>query len=115
MLGSFQIEQGKSATQIVGLNGNGVGVLGDAEPKFQMSTYNEITFFGKLSLRFLIHWKQGGDNVNLTSLENDFGGTSPDYDNVTNKQGLPDAIYRISQIGTDAHDICAGCKLSAFA
>jgi TonB-linked SusC/RagA family outer membrane protein len=103
VLGSFQIEEGKSATQIVGLNGNGVGVLGDAEPKFQMSTYNEITFFGKLSLRFLIHWKQGGDNVNLTSLENDFGGTSPDYDNVTNKQGLPDAIYRISQIGTDAH------------
>ena len=74
---------------------NGVGVLGDAEPKFQMSTYNEITFFGKLSLRFLIHWKQGGDNINLTSLENDFGGTSPDYDNVTNKQGVPDAIYRI--------------------
>jgi TonB-linked SusC/RagA family outer membrane protein len=103
VLGSFQIEQGKSATQIVGLNGQGVGVLGDAEPKFQMSTYNEITFFGKLSLRFLIHWKQGGDNVNLTSLENDFGGTSPDYDNVSNKLGVPDAVYRIMQIGTDAH------------
>ncbi len=102
VLGSFQIEQGKSATQIVGLNGNGVGVLGDAEPKFQMNTYNEITFFRKWSLRFLIHWKQGGDNINLTSLENDFGGTSADYDKVTNKQGLPDAIYRISQIGTNA-------------
>lgn len=103
VLGSFQIEQGKSATQIVGLNGQGVGVLGDAEPKFQMSTYNEVTFFGKLSLRFLIHWKQGGDNINLTSLENDFGGTSPDYDQVTNKLGVPDAVYRIMQIGTDAH------------
>ncbi len=102
VLGSFQIEQGKSATQIVGLNGQGVGVLGDAEPKFQMSSYNEVTFFGKLSLRFLIHWKQGGDNINLTSLENDFGGTSADYDKVTNKAGLPDAIYRISQIGTNA-------------
>ena len=102
VLGSFQIEQGKSATQIVGLNGHGVGVLGDAEPKFQMNSYNEITFFRKLSLRFLIHWKQGGDNINLTSLENDFGGTSADYDKVTNKQGLPDAIYRISQIGTNA-------------
>ena len=82
---------------------DGVGVLGDAEPKFQMSTYNEFTFFGKLSLRFLIHWKQGGDNINLTSLENDFGGTSADYDNVTNKLGVPDAVYRIMQIGTDAH------------
>ncbi|MDQ2753365.1 MAG: TonB-dependent receptor, partial [Bacteroidota bacterium] len=103
VLGSFQIEQGKSATQIVGLDGNnGVDVLGDAEPKFQMNSYNEVTLFGKLSLRFLIHWKQGGDNINLTSLENDFGGTSPDYDKVTNKLGLPDAIYRISQIGTSA-------------
>ena len=33
VLGSFQVEQGKSATQIVGLNGQGVGVLGDAEPE----------------------------------------------------------------------------------
>lgn len=103
VLGSFQIEQGKSATQIVGLDGdNGVGVLGDAEPKFQMNTYNEVTFWGKLSLRFLLHWKQGGDNINLTSLENDFGGTSVDYDNVTNKLGVPDAVYRIMQIGTTA-------------
>jgi len=103
VLGSFQIEQGKSATQIVGLDGdNGVGVIGDAEPDFQMNTYNEITFFGKLSLRFLLHWKNVGDNVNLTSLQSDFGGTSPDYDEVTNKLGVPDGLYRIMQIGTTA-------------
>ncbi len=102
VLGSFQIQQGASATQILGLNGQGVGKLGDAEPTFQMNTYNEITFFNKLSLRFLIHWKKGGDNVNLTNLENDFGGTSADFDKVTNKAGLPDGIYRISQIGTNA-------------
>ena len=103
VLGSFQVEQGKSATQIVGLNGQGVGVLGDAEPKFQMNSYNEITFFNRLSLRFLFHWKCGGQNVNLTSLENDFGGTTVDYDKVTNKLGVPDAVYRIMQIGSDAH------------
>ena len=103
VLGSFQIEQGKSATQIVGLNGQGVGVLGDAEPKFQMNTYNEITFSNRLSLRFLLHWKSGGQNVNLTSLENDFGGTTVDYDKVTNKLGVPDAVFRIMQIGSDAH------------
>ena len=103
MLGSFQIQQGSSATQILGLDGTGgVSKLGDAEPKFQMNTYNEITFFNKLSLRFLIHWKSGGENVNLTNLENDFGGTSADYDNVTNKAGLPDGIYRITQIGVSA-------------
>lgn len=84
-LGSFQIEQGKSATQIVGVNAPAVtkGVvvpLGNQEPDFQMNSFNEITFMNKLSLRFLIHWKYKGDNVNLTNLLNDFGGTSADYD-----------------------------------
>jgi TonB-dependent starch-binding outer membrane protein SusC len=104
VLGSFQIQEGKSATQILGLNGAGVGQLGDAEPTFQMNTYNEITFFSKLSLRFLLHWKKGGQNVNLTSLENDFGGTSADYDKVTNKAGLPDGFYRITQVGVSAQE-----------
>ncbi len=105
VLGSFQIQQGKSATQILGLDGTGgVSKLGDAEPTFQMNTYNEITFFGNLSLRFLLHWKKGGQNVNLTNLENDFGGTSADYDQVTNKLGVPDGVYRIMQVGVDAHE-----------
>jgi len=105
VLGSFQIQQGKSATQIVGLDGTGgVSKLGDAEPTFQMSTYNEITFFNNLSLRFLLHWKKGGQNVDLTTLENDFGGTSANYDKVTNKLGVPDGVYRIMQVGVDAHE-----------
>ena len=45
-----------------------------------MNTFNEVTLLNKLSLRFLIHWKYKGDNVNLTNLLNDFGGTSPDYE-----------------------------------
>jgi TonB-dependent starch-binding outer membrane protein SusC len=102
LLGTFQIEQGKSATQIVGLNGQGVGVLGDAEPKFQMNTYNEITFFNKLSLRFLIHWKYGGQNVDVTSLQNVFGSTSADYDKPT-KSGLPYGVTQLMQVGSDAH------------
>lgn len=102
VLGSFQIEQGKSATQILGLNGAGVGVLGNAEPKFQMNTYNEITFRNKLSLRFLMHWKKGGDNVNLTYLQNDFGQTSADFDAMTIKDGVPNGVYRIMQVGSSA-------------
>ena len=102
LLGTYQIEQGKSATQIVGLNGQGLGVLGDAEPTFQMSTYNEITFFNKLSLRFLIHWKQGGQNVDVTSLQNVFGGTSATYDNPT-KAGVPYGVSQLMKIGVDAH------------
>jgi len=84
-LGTFQIEQGKSATQIVGVDAPNqpkgtVVQLGDQEPRFQMNTFNEVTLMSKLSLRFLIHWKYKGDNVNLTNLLNDFGGTSADYD-----------------------------------
>jgi len=59
-LGSFYIEEGKSATQIVGTDApahDGLVVLGDQEPRFQMNTFNEVTFWNKLSLRFLIHWK----------------------------------------------------------
>jgi hypothetical protein len=105
VLGSFQIQQGQSATQIVGLDGTGgVSKLGDAEPTFQMSTYNEVTFFNHLSLRFLLHWKKGGQNVDLTTLENDFGGTAADYDKVTNKLGVPNGLYNVMQVGSDAHE-----------
>ncbi len=101
LLGTYQIEQGKSATQIVGLNGQGVGVLGNAEPRFQMSTYNEITFFKHWSLRFLLHWKYGGQNVDVTYLENVFGGTSADYDKPT-KSGLPLGVTQLMQVGVNA-------------
>ncbi|MFT3701908.1 MAG: SusC/RagA family TonB-linked outer membrane protein [Agriterribacter sp.] len=104
VLGSFQIQEGQSATQIMGLNGQGVGKLGDAEPRFQMNTYNEITFKNKLSLRFLLHLKAGGQNVVLTTLQNDVGGTSVDYDKVTNKDGLPDGVYRLMKVGTTAEE-----------
>ncbi|MGZ3814459.1 MAG: SusC/RagA family TonB-linked outer membrane protein [Mucilaginibacter sp.] len=102
LLGTYQIEQGKSATQIIGLNGHGVGVLGDAEPKFQMNTYNEVTLFNKLSLRFLLHWKYGGQNVDVTTLQNVFGSTSADYDKPT-KSGFPYGVTQLMQVGADAH------------
>jgi TonB-linked SusC/RagA family outer membrane protein len=101
LLGTFPIQQGKSATQLVGLNGTGVGVLGNTEAKFQMSTYNEVTLYNKLSLRFLIHWKYGGQNVDVTNLQNVFGGTSANYDQPT-KSGLPLGVTQLMQVGTDA-------------
>lgn len=97
-LGTFQIEEGKSATQIVGNDApshEGLVVLGNQEPRFQMNTFNELTFFNKLSLRFLVHWKNKGDNVNLTNLLNDFGGTSADYDADANGNQTPDGVDRI--------------------
>jgi TonB-dependent starch-binding outer membrane protein SusC len=109
VLGTYQIQQGASATQILGLDGqNGVAKLGDIEPTFQMNTYNEITYHNRWSLRFLLHWKDGGQNVNLTSLQNDFGQTSADFDKlVTNPQTqtpIPLGYYRISQVGYSARE-----------
>ncbi len=79
-LGTFRIEEGKSATQIVGNNADGVlTVLGDAEPDFQMTLNNTLSYKA-FDLSFLWHWKQGGDNINLTTLLTDFGQTSADYD-----------------------------------
>jgi hypothetical protein len=109
VLGSYQIQQGQSATQLLGLAGQaGIAKLGDAEPIFQMNTYNEITFQNKLSLRFLLHWKNGGQNVNLTSLQNDFGQTSADFDqliiNPQTQQPMPLGVYRITQVGYSAQE-----------
>lgn len=79
-LGTFRIEEGKSATQIVGNNADGeLVVLGDAEPDFQMTFNNSFTY-KNWDLSFLWHWKKGGDNINLSSLLTDFGQTSYDYD-----------------------------------
>ncbi|HEX4850722.1 MAG TPA: TonB-dependent receptor, partial [Puia sp.] len=116
VIGAFQIEQGKSATQILGIGGPNGSIVkwGDQEPAFQMNTYNEITFFNKLSLRFLIQWKKGGDNINLTNLEADFGQTSVDFDKVTNKQGIPDGYYRLSQIGVTAEQFVQDASYIRF-
>jgi len=71
--------------------------LGNQEPRFQMNTFNEITFKQKLSLRFLIHWKNREDNINLTTLLNDFGSTSADYDADADNNGTPDGPQRIGR------------------
>ncbi|MDX8552078.1 SusC/RagA family TonB-linked outer membrane protein [Tenacibaculum sp. 1B UA] len=98
-LGQFQIEEGKSVTQIVGTTGPGTPVikLGDAEPDFQMS-FNNTLKYKNISLSFLWHWKKGGDNINLSKLLSDFGGTSNDYDEITlDPNGvIPNGTYRIN-------------------
>lgn len=82
-LGVFQIEEGKSATQIVGRDVDAGGAvverqLGDATPEFKMGFSNELTF-GAFSLYGLLDWQHGGDLINLTRLLYDAGGVSVDY------------------------------------
>ncbi|QDE94192.1 SusC/RagA family TonB-linked outer membrane protein [Myxococcus xanthus] len=83
-LGAFRIEEGASATQIVGNDGvdeNGnpiVRKIGDTEPTFRMSFTNNLKF-QDFSLSFLFDWQQGSDIINLTRYIYDDAGTSPDY------------------------------------
>jgi TonB-dependent starch-binding outer membrane protein SusC len=73
-LGAFKIEQGASATQILGTD----GIVGDANPNFQMSLSNDLTW-KQFGFAFLFDWKQGGDIINLTQFLYDLAKNSPDY------------------------------------
>jgi TonB-dependent starch-binding outer membrane protein SusC len=82
-LGVFQIEEGRSATQIVGRNGTSGGViveeqLGDATPQWKMGFSNQVTW-GPLNLHTLFDWQHGGDVINLTRLLYDAGEVTEDY------------------------------------
>ncbi len=82
-IGAFRIEEGASATQIVGNDTlpNGsivVRKIGDANPDFRMSFTNDLTY-KSWNLHFLLDWQQGSDILNLTKLLYDFGQVSEDY------------------------------------
>jgi len=73
-LGSYFIQEGHSATQIVGSE----GVVGDANPDFQMSLSSDLNY-KRFSLGFLWDWKHGGDVINLTTLLYDAAHNSEDW------------------------------------
>lgn len=91
-LGQFQIEEGQSPTQIIGSipspDGQIVAQIGNAQPKFQLSWNNEFTFLKNFQFSMLWHWKQGGENINLTQLLSDLGGNSYDYDEDDDGNGI---------------------------
>jgi hypothetical protein len=73
-LGAWKIEQGASATQIIGQEGR----VGDVNPDFQMSFSNDLDF-RRFTLGFLFDWKQGGDILNLTEFLYDIASNSKDF------------------------------------
>lgn len=108
-LGEIRIEEGKSPTQIVGVDdrdgdgvSDGVFQLGDAAPDFEMSFSNNVRFFDSITLSVLAHWKKGGDNLNLSELLFDLNGTTPDYDDDDNGNGVADGVDRVNQLGVSA-------------
>ncbi|NNK89891.1 MAG: SusC/RagA family TonB-linked outer membrane protein, partial [Saprospiraceae bacterium] len=108
-LGQYRIEEGKSATQIVGTvkpedaaeldpDGDGFAVYGNAEADFNLSWVNSIKY-GNWDLGFVLHWKQGGDGVNLSTLLWDLAGMTWDYDDTTldPSGALGNGDYRTSE------------------
>ena len=82
-LGSFQFEEGASATQIVGndsLPDGSVVVrkIGDANPSFTMSFVNNLRF-NRFRLYGLLDWQHGGSIINLTKFLYDLGQNTIDY------------------------------------
>ncbi|MEO1021949.1 MAG: SusC/RagA family TonB-linked outer membrane protein [Bacteroidota bacterium] len=76
-LGSFFMEEGEPITQLKGNTADGLQTIGDVEPDFQVGWYNTIGLFKNVQVNFLLHWKEGGDNLNLSRLLTDIGGTTP--------------------------------------
>jgi TonB-linked SusC/RagA family outer membrane protein len=76
-LGVFQIEQGKSATQIIGLVNGVQKPIGDAYPDFQMGFSNDVEW-KRFRLGMQWDWKKGGKVINLTRLLFDAGSNSAD-------------------------------------
>ncbi|GIV59062.1 MAG: SusC/RagA family TonB-linked outer membrane protein [Rhodothermaceae bacterium] len=108
-LGEIRIEEGKSPTQIVGIDDkdgdgtpDGTFQLGDVAPDFQMSFWNEFTIAKNLTLSVFAHWKQGGDVLNLTELLTDLFGTSPDFDDDDDGDGISNGNERLNMLGVSA-------------
>jgi len=110
-LGTYRIQKGQSPTMLVGIAGpgeskdaeSGLHTFGDAEPDFQFSCGNTVSW-KNFEFTVLVHWKKGGDNINLTTLLSDIFGTSPDFDkkSLDPTGQLSNGPYRLSQLGVSA-------------
>ena len=76
--GEFFVEVGKPITQIIGTDDQGnVISLGQVNPKFRWSFYNEFTYH-RMSLSFLWDWQNGGVAQNQTLSLYDCNSLAPD-------------------------------------
>lgn len=112
-LGNFMIKEGYSPTTIIGVGPNPTISLnegdaaslvefGNAEPDFQMSWTNSLTW-GSFDFNMLWHWKKGGSNINLSSLLFDLNENTHDFDDsgLDPAGALTNGPYRLSQLGVN--------------
>lgn len=106
-LGTYYIGEGFSPTTIVGTPATPdeevpFTVYGDAQPDFQMSFSNSFTLFQDLELSFLFHWSRGGENINLSRFLSDIGGTTDDWNEDHDGDGVPNGLDRADMFGPGA-------------
>ncbi|PEN08454.1 SusC/RagA family protein [Longimonas halophila] len=106
-LGTYYIGEGFSPTTIVGTPATPDSevpftVYGDAQPDFQMSFSNSFTLFQDLELSFLFHWSRGGENINLSRFLSDIGGTTDDWNEDHDGDGVPNGLDRTDMFGPGA-------------
>jgi len=104
--GTYLYKEGYSPTTIVGAPEVSAGVYtvwGNSQPDFETSLTNEFTFLKNYTLSFLIHWKKGGDNINTTLFNTDNGGTTPDWNEDYNNDGVPNGKDRPGKGGAGVY------------
>lgn len=115
-LGQGRIEEGSSATQLVGTidpsrcngddcsnvdpEGDGFMTFGDMEADFNLGWNNSVRYKG-FEVYWNLHLKQGGDGINLSTLLYDLGSVTWDYDDMTlDPDGaVSNGDYRLAALG----------------
>lgn len=98
-LGTFLYAQGYSPTTIVGTPADpnipgGFTIWGNAQPKFNMSMVNNFTFARNFEFSFLMEYRKGGDNINLSTFLTDSGGTTKGWFDDDDGDGVPNGRQR---------------------
>lgn len=97
--GTYLIKQGYSPTTIVGTPVAADGtytVYGNSQADFQTSWTNNISFLNGFNFSTLLDWKKGGDVLNLTLYNTDAGGTTKDWNEDSDGNGIPNGLQRQS-------------------
>ncbi|SFT37696.1 TonB-linked outer membrane protein, SusC/RagA family [Algoriphagus locisalis] len=98
-LGTFLYAEGYSPTTIVGTPADpsipgGFTIWGDAQPDFNLSFSNSFSIYKGIEFSFLVDWRSGGENVNLSSFLSDGGGTTNGWFDDDNGDGIPNGRQR---------------------
>ena len=120
--GQWRVKQGFSPTQIVGqprtdpANKLSYSVYGDAQPKFEMSLNQRITFLKNFEFNALFAWRSDFTVVSLQRVLWDEGGNTSDWNSLSLERGadgkpsatpVPNGISRqnVNGLGSDGRGV----------